>query len=500
MFSRIILVALMISVQIALITLVLVHFSNQAQYVYIFLHALSVILVIRAVGSSENPSFKITWIIFILLLPLTGGVFYLLFGNKRMPKKLQRLMSSKLEDTGAYMPPNTVSENIAVTNPQMARQCRYIYNMSGFPARDGTEAEYFTVGEDMFDRMVKSLRSAKRFIFLEFYIIRPGYMWETIFEILKDKVKSGVEVRLMYDDIGCLKTLPDGYDTLIKSAGIKLCIFNPLRPHVSAVMNYRDHRKIVVIDGDTAFCGGINIADEYINRVSRLGHWKDTGVLLKGRAVWNFTFMFLQQWQFATDETIDFGKYRHTNSAQPGKGFVQVFDDSPLDNVSVTLNVYHSILSRATKYVYITTPYLVIDYRMEEALCSAAGSGVDVRIITPHIYDKWFVHNLTRSHYKKLTAAGVKIYEYTPGFMHGKAVVSDDKVCLVGTCNMDYRSFYLNYECTVAFYNAPIIEDVREDMLYCQSVSRLITSDDVKNISLPIRIVRGILKLFAPLM
>lgn len=501
MFSRLFLVAIMLVLQLGLLVAVILASLQMAFYAYLFFYVISFFAVLFVVSNKDNPSYKITWIIAILLFPLVGGVFYVLLGNKRMPRKLRRHIDADLEDTRRHMPENSLAEErLWPEDRHLALQSRYIYNTSANPVWCGTDAEYYPVGEDMFARMVQELKTAKRFIFMQYFIIRDGLMWNTVFSILKEKVAAGVEVRLMYDDLGCIGTLPNRYDRVIRKAGVKVCVFNPFRPRVSMIMNYRDHRKICVIDGDRAFCGGINLADEYINELERFGHWKDTGVLLKGEAVWSFTFMYLQQWKFSTNEAVDFARYRDFNKPEKNNGLVQVFGDSPLDNVNVTETAYLNIISTATKYVYITTPYLVIDYEMETALIAAAQSGVDVRIYTPHLYDKWYVHILTRSHYEYLIREGVKIYEYTPGFLHGKMFVSDDKICMVGTCNMDFRSFYLHFECSVVFYHSSIVQDVKADMLKAQAASHKITLEESREISLPKRLLRAVLKLFAPLM
>ena len=497
-FSRLFLVAVMILVQLLLITLVVVYFSQSVSYLYIF-NLISFLVVVGIISNTDSPHYKLTWVVFILIMPLTGWLFYLLLGNQRIPKKLRKQIDTWHGNHG-HLPDNLCEEHFAA-QPQLLRQSRYIYNLSGYPLYPNTASEYFPLGELMFERMMEKLCTAERYIFLEYFIISPGYMWDTLFAVLKERVAAGVEVRLMYDDIGSISTMPSHYNRLVVEAGIKLCVFNPFRPRVSMLLNYRDHRKICVIDGEIAFCGGINIADEYINRLERFGHWKDTGVMLQGEAVWSFTFMFLQQWQFSLGEPIDFDAYRpHFPQAKSGEELVQVFGDSPLDKYNVTEIAYMNIISRATRYVYITTPYLVIDSEMETALCTAAQSGVDVRIITPSIYDKWYVHLITRSHYSQLIKAGVKVYEYTPGFMHGKVFVSDDDICMVGTCNMDFRSFYLHFECTVAFFQSQVIESVKQDMLSSQQASRLITLEDTKKISLPMRIVRAFIKIFAPLL
>ena len=495
-------VGVIIIAQASLLAVFVMYASQGTFYGYIFFHAVSFVVVMFLVANNENPSFKITWIIFIMLLPLIGGLLYVLFGNKRIPKKLRTITQKVKCQTRENMPPNTQCERLWEHSASSALQSRYIYNMSGYPAWEDHFSEYYTLGEAMFESMLREIAHAKRYIFLEYFIIAPGQMWDKLFAMLAEKAKEGVEVRLMYDDLGCIRTLPGGYDKIIRAAGIKLCVFNPFRPHLSPVHNYRDHRKLCIVDGLAAFCGGINIADEYINKYEKHGHWKDTGVLIKGPAVWGFAFMFLQLWEIASMQPVSYEQYRVEQYPPPppqAKGFVQVIGDSPLDWVNVTQTTYHSILSRATRYVYITTPYLVIDYATESIICAAAQSGIDVRIITPHRYDKWYVHTLTRAHYANLIRAGVRIYEYTPGFMHGKTYVSDDKVCMVGTCNMDFRSFFLHFECSAAFYESDTVLQVRDDFLRCLEICHEVAPEESLHAPLRLRALRALLKLFAPL-
>ena len=501
MFSRLFLVALMIVFQIALLAFLVLYFSRSIFYVYLLFNLISFFATIGVVSSQDAPSYKLTWAIAILVFPLIGGVFYLLFSRRSMPRPLRKRVEHTLERTHLHMPDNSLEQELFACTPHLSLQSRYIYNVTGYPLMANTQAEYFSLGDKVFPRLLQELHKAEHFIFLEFFIIRPGLFWDSVFEILEEKVREGVEVRLMYDDLGSIVTLPKRYNRMIRRAGIHLCVFNPFRPRINVMFNHRDHRKVVVIDGKTAFCGGFNLADEYINRYERYGHWKDTGVMLRGDAVWSFTFMFLQQWQFSTGEPLRYEDY-HTAQEHllPQNGLAQVFGDTPLDMVNVTETIYLHVIARATKYVYIATPYLVIDKEMENSLCSAAQSGVDVRIFTPHIYDKWYVHLLTRSHYDTLIKAGVRVYEYTPGFMHAKMFVVDDQVCMVGTCNMDFRSFYLHFECGVVFYHSDIVQKVKQDMLECQKLSHEMQLGETEQISIFRRLLRALLKVFAPLM
>jgi cardiolipin synthase len=347
--------------------------------------------------------------------------------------------------------------------------------------------------------MLNEVDKAKKFILIEYFIIDEGLMWETLLEKLQVKLSEGVDIRIMYDDLGCMNTLPNGYEHTLRKMGFSVAVFNRVRPHLNAKLNYRDHRKIFVIDGNVGFTGGINIADEYINRNIRFGHWKDTTVKLTGDAVWNVTLMFFQQWTFTTGEEVELNKYVPTQSAK-SDGFVQPFGDTPLDKENVSENAYIQIINHAKKYVWITTPYLILDPQMITALSIAAESGVDVRIITPHMPDKWYVHTVSRSYYQSLLESGVKICEYTPGFMHAKMFVSDDEVAIVGTTNMDFRSFYLHFECGVAFYKGSVVKKVRDDIAQVLELSTEITLLDQSTLPLSIRLGRSFLKIFSPLM
>ena len=318
---------------------------------------------------------------------------------------------------------------------------------------------------------------------MEFFIVGEGKMWNSILKVLEEKAAAGVDVRFIYDDFGCVSLLPPAYSLILESKGIKSFAFNRFIPLWSLVMNNRDHRKIAVIDGHTAFSGGVNLADEYINEKVRFGHWKDTGFMLKGEAVWNYTVMFLRMWNAHrhTDESYEaFRPHVWHPEAFEGQGFIQPYSDSPLDDERLGENVYLNILNRAKDYVYIFTPYLIVDHEMQTALCLAAKRGVDVRIMTPGIPDKKTIFQLTRSYYPVLLKAGVRIYEYTPGFLHAKSFVCDDEAAVVGTINMDYRSLYLHFECGTFFYQNPLVMDVKRDSLTTMEKGREIALSDTR--------------------
>lgn len=497
--SRMTIVTLLILVQLCFILWGVLRLSVASWVVSSGLELFGVITVIWLVSKQENPSYKLAWVIVILALPIVGIVFYLTFGNKKMPKRHSSHILEYYEKIAPHLAAEQdARELLRRRDPMLGRQADYIAGTSASAAYQNTACTYCPLGEDFFALLTEELEKASSFIFLEYFILEPGKMWDTVFEILQRKAREGVDVRVMYDDLGSIQTLPTGYDRTIAATGIQVSVFNPFRPHVNSMLNYRDHRKICVIDGNTGFTGGINLADEYINTYPKHGHWKDTAVMLKGEAVWNLTLMFLQLWGFSANEVPEFERYRPTER-YPGDGFVQPFGDSPLDDQNVAEDAYMQIINGATDYVYITTPYLILDNEMVNALSMAARSGVDVRIMTPHVPDKWFVHPVTRSFYLPLIRAGVKIYEYTPGFVHAKMFVADDKVAIVGTTNMDYRSFYLHFECGAAFYFSSIVGKVKRDILstlrHCQLVS-----EKEAAASFLVRIGRALLRVFAPLM
>lgn len=500
LLSKMVIVALLILIQIAILVLLVLFLSDYFTIVYGILSLLSICIAVWLVSKNENPSYKLAWIIPIMLFPLFGGVFYLMFGNQSMPKKLvDRIREAEKNEHRVAPPDEPCAGELNTNDPQLGLISNYITRTTGSPVWKNTQAEYLPIGETMWARLREELPKAKRFIFMEYFILEEGEMWEPIFEILKQKAAEGVEIRFMYDDLGSIMTLPVNYDVKLRNAGIQCAVFNPFKPHLNATMNYRDHRKITVIDGNVGFCGGINIADEYINAYDKHGHWKDTGVLLRGDAVWNLTAMFLSLWNFTSPTDKLFEQYRPTMHYE-SDGYVQPFGDSPLDHINVSEETYMQIISRATRYVYITTPYLILDNEMITALQVAARSGVDVRIVTPHVPDKWLVHQTTQSFYQVLLDAGVRIYEYTPGFVHAKMYVSDDTVAIVGTANMDYRSFYLHFECGVCFFRSSVVQDVRADIEHTLTQCFEIPKDYIRHVRLWKRIVRAFLRLFSPMM
>lgn len=504
-FNRTVVCILGIAVQVFYLITVFWSLGTMYTYSYFLFVVLGMLLALYIVNSDMNPSYKIAWIIPILVIPIFGSMFYLFFGNNHSGDRLRKKMANFAAESKLLLPQDDeLIEKLDKENRVVEKQANYIYKYGGYPVYKNTQTTYFPLGEDKFKAMLEELEKAERFIFMEYFIIQEGVMWNTILEVLERKAAQGVDVRVVYDDFGCLFTLPHKYNEVLEAKGIKCKVFNKFKPIWSAKMNNRDHRKILVIDGHTAFNGGINLADEYINAYEKHGHWKDTAVMLKGEAVWSFTMMFLTMWNYLNNTKPDnYSIYmpREEDIAQyKSDGFVIPFTDSPLDDEPVGENVYLNIINDAKDYVYITTPYLIIDNEMQTSLILAAKSGIDVRIITPHIPDKWFVHEVTRAHYKKLTKHGVRIYEYTPGFIHAKNFVSDDSVAVVGTINLDFRSLYLHFECATWMYNTECIEDVRNDYFKTLEKCQEITYEDCLHVNFFKRVCRALLRLFAPMM
>lgn len=504
LFSRLAIVGFLIFFQLVVLLFGIWKLTESFVYLYVFFFIISVLVVIYIVSRTDNPSYKLAWTIPVLLFPIFGGLFYLIFGGKKMNNKFKRKVERVYnESKDALIQDDGIINELENIDKSVANQAKYTSKYAMSPIYKNTTTEYLSPGEEFFDCLIKELKKAKRYIFMEYFIVHEGKMWNAILDILEEKAKEGVDVRMIYDDMGCLTTLPYKYNEQIEKRGIKCQVFNPFVPFLSIVLNNRDHRKITVIDGHTGFTGGTNLADEYINEIVRFGHWKDASIMIKGEAVWNLTVMFLQVWSFNTGEKINYSDFKVLDEHKldiESDGYVQPYADSPLDDEIVGENVYLNIINKAKDYVYISTPYLIIDNELVTALTLAAKSGVDVRIITPHIEDKWYAHIVTRAYYPQLIKAGVKIYEYTPGFIHSKTVVSDDVVGTVGTINFDYRSLYLHFECGVWLYKTKSVMQIKDDYIKMIDVCTRITLEDCRHIKLYDRILTAILRVFAPLM
>ena len=495
-------VAISLVVQLAVILIMLLGFNEYYTAFNRICLALSMLIVIWIVGDRSNPSYKIAWIIPIMLFPIFGWLLYLLFGGNRLSKRARQRMQRSVQIVEEELKDAYKADQLAqIAGDDAGNMARYLEHRAQCPVYRNTQTTYFSLGEAQFESILQELKKAQRYIFLEFFIIEPGEMWDAILAVLEEKAAAGVDVRVLYDDIGCMFTLPRNYSRVLKNKGIQCCVFNRFQPILSVRMNNRDHRKILVVDGVVAYTGGTNLADEYINAKQRFGHWKDTAILLQGEAAWSFTVMFLNMWSLATGKKEEFAAYRPTLPTPfEAAGFVQPYGDSPLDDEPVGEMVYLNLINKAKRYVYLTTPYLIIDHATTTALTAAAKAGADVRIITPHIPDKKAIFEVTRAHYLPLLQAGVKIYEYTPGFIHAKIFAVDDRFATVGTVNMDYRSMFLHFEDGVLLYDTPTVLDIKEDFLATQGVSQEVSLEQCRGASLPRRILRALLRVFAPLM
>ena len=463
------------------------------------LNVLSLFITLYLVRKDENSDYKIIWLVLIGMMPLLGGALYLAFGNKAPAKRMrQRMQAVERQHTAdlAQQPGQTDA-----LDPASRGLSRYISEYGPYPAWKNSTAKYYPCGEAMYPDLLADLEKAERFIFLEFFIVRTGKMWDGVEDILVRKAAQGVDVRLIYDDFGSLLGLPTDFIVRMERSRIRCIPFNPVVPLVSLVMNHRDHRKIVVVDGNTAYTGGVNLADEYINEEERFGYWKDAALRTEGAAVWNFTVMFLDHWNAFRPSEEDYAPFMpqaESLSAQ-SDGVIQPYGDSPLDEEPVAETVYLDILAQSQQYVYFYTPYLAIGEEMLDALRNAAKRGVDVRLVLPGIPDKKLIFRLTRSYYVPLLRAGVRIYEFTPGFLHAKCYVSDDRAAVVGSINMDYRSLFLHFECgALLLYNSQVIA-LRDDVLRTLPECREVQLADCRT-SLAGTLLDSVLRLLSPLM
>ena len=447
-----------------------------------------------------NPAYRQSWIILIMIFPLFGGVLYYLIGNKRPIKHMRENLEEQeqLHSHEVDLVPD-INYLLEEKNEGLAGISKYLRDYANAPLYMDDPVRYYPSGESMMDDLVNDLKKAKKTIFVEFFIVEYGVMFDQIFDVLIEKANEGVDVRFIYDGFGTLTRLPEDFEEYCKELGIKAMNFNPVKPIISMVYNTRDHRKFIIIDNEVAYTGGLNIADEYINEIERFGYWKDNMIRVEGPAVWNYTLMFLNMWEILNRAIEQYDKYLPTIEEETD-GFVLPFPDGPFDGHQTTGNVYLKIISSATKYVYITTPYLILDNELLVGLKIAAMSGIDVRIILPHIPDKKLVFIVTRSYYRELIGAGVKIYEYTPGFIHTKSIITDDIIGIVGTANFDFRSLYLHFEDSCLLCNNSSLIDLRNDFLETVAISHEIKTEDLKKEGMIKKFVLSILKVFSPLM
>lgn len=501
-FSRFGITALFLLIQVLVILILFIWFDEDVQYFAVVSTTFTVIIMLHLFTLEMEASSKLTWMFLITILPLPASLMLLFTehdsGHRRLSRRLQRLIR---DSKNKITQDEEVLKKEEVVSTSTDALCHYLNHSGRFPLYDSTEVTYFPLGEQKFKAMLEELKKAEKFIFMEYFIIDEGLMWGSILKILADKAAEGVEVRVMYDGMCEISTLTSDYPKRLEKLGIKCKSFSPLTPFISTQYNYRDHRKILVIDGKVAFNGGVNLADEYINEIVRFGHWKDTAVMLKGKAADSFTLMFLQMWHLSEiGRDMDWDRY--FGLAEPAKndGYLIPYCDSPLDQYKVGETVYMDILDRARSYVHIMTPYLILDNELEKSLTYAAQRGVDVKLILPGIPDKKMPYALAKTHYKQLLDAGVHIYEYDPGFVHAKVFVSDDEKAVVGTINLDYRSLYHHFECATYMLRTGCIPQIEEDFESTLAKCSEVTYETIKKTKLSYRIRGGIMKIFAPLM
>lgn len=571
-FVRLAYCLLFISIQAAVLIFMYLFAVEQLPYFLLGCTVLSLLCAAHLINRNDNPAYTVAWLVPMLLLPIFGGLLYLMFGSGRVTKK-QRALSFLLRknaetdvgvpdavgklngnepektagnaavETAAKTDRNTAgktaetpktakavetqaqkttetpktaetSKTAETTEPKEApegaasarMQSAYLSRVSGCLPYEDTETLYFPSGEAMLPEMLSVLRRAESYIFISAFIIGEGVFWDAVLAVLREKAEAGLDVRVMYDDFGCLLTLPRRYDGYLRSLGIRSQVYNRFNTILSPRPNNRDHRKLCIVDGKYGFCGGINFADEYINRRVRFGYWKDAAVLLRGPGVWGMTAQYLSVWDFCAGEREALSPFVPKTWEKPEKsnitadsGIVQPFTDIPMDREQVGETVYFHLITKAERYVWIMSPYLVIDHTLLTALTAAAKSGADVRILTPFVPDKRVIHFLTRSYYRPLLEAGVRIFEYTPGFLHAKTVVSDDRFAVVGSINLDYRSLYLHTECGIWMYGTDAVRAVRDDFLHTQEESAEVTTGQLGRLTWYKRLWLSVLRTFAPL-
>ncbi len=468
LFGRVALVGLAIVVQLFFVLSIVIFLDEYYKMMEMTMAVLSFIVLISVVNRDMTTEAKIPWIILILSAPLTGTVLYTLFSENHLSREEKNRYRRIIHKSRPYFHQEILPEEaFRDLTGKYAGQCTYIHRATGQVAYQNTDVTYYPVGEAFYQDLLGELEKAQKYIFMEYFIIKPGRMWNSILAILERKVQAGVEVRVLYDDLGSVAYLPADYDEFLRKKGIQCVKFNPFKPVISEAHNNRDHRKITIVDGKVGFVGGANLADEYINVTHPYGHWKDTTLKLEGKGVKGLILLFLQNFNVQRGgEVDDFTRYIPEDYPErPANGLVLPFGDGPRPayNDYIAENVYLNIINQAERYVWITTPYLILDNRLQNALCNAAQRRVDVRIVTPHIPDKKFVFAITRSNYKKLQQNGVKIYEYLPGFIHAKQFLCDDEVGVVGSINLDYRSLMHHFECGAWLYRVNCLKDIKTD-------------------------------------
>ncbi len=506
--GRLFLCAALILLQMGALAALVLWAAFRSTAAFTLWWAVSLALALWVAVREENGSYKAAWVLLLLGLPPAGALLWLTWGRRGPAgKRKKALLQAKEEQKLFFQPDSGALEELLRKRPSLGVQAAYLHNISGFGPMGNTQVDYCPLGEEQLAVMLRELPRAEKFILLEYFILEPGEMWDSILAILRQKAQAGVEVRVLWDDMGCIGTLPPGTRRQLETWGISTLVYNPLGPGIDPGLNYRDHRKLCIIDGRLGICGGINLADEYINKKRLHGHWKDNAEGPGGPGVWSLTRMFFQLWcSGGGGPVMEPERYRFpcpvegTEASPLSPGWVQPYCDSPLDRHQVAENAYLQLISRATRYIWLTSPYLILDNRFLRTLCAAAQSGVQVRVLCPRQGDRWFVHMVTRSYYPPLLAAGVEVWEYSPGFIHAKMAVSDGEAAIVGTANLDFRSLYLHHECAVALWDCPAVGKIAGDIRHTLSKSQRITLAELAAEPWYKRLLAAFLRLFAPFM
>lgn len=498
---RYILAMLLTLLEVAAIIALLIYLCGYVPYFYLAAWCTEIACVIRIIASDDNPDYKVPWLLLVLVVPMAGFMLYFLFYSRTLQKKFVRRLDALHQNT-TFRAESGLLEYLKAEDPVAAAQANMLCQISDTHIYRNTKQEYFPLGETMFPRLVDDLKGAEKFIYMEYFIIQDGIFWNTILDVLKEKASSGVEIKVLYDDIGCMATLPGNYAKSLRKYGIEAMPFSRLKGNADSEFNNRSHRKITVIDGSVGYTGGINLADEYINAVQKYGHWKDIAIRLEGEAVWEMTKLVLVDFGINVRKMPQFRPDLYpTRQDIREQGYVIPFGDgpAPIYPHRVGKSVIQNMVAGATQYAWMTTPYLIIDNDLCTTIESAALRGVDVRIIVPHIPDKRLVFGMTRSYYHRLMAAGVKIYEYAPGFIHAKSYLVDDKMAMIGTINLDYRSLVHHFENGVWMYGTKTIGSLKADMEETLSRSISVRNTMLKT-SLPTHFIRSVVRIFAPML
>lgn len=504
-FSGLVIRVLMMVIAVAIQGLVifgsLTLATNLATGVRTLSLIISLIALVVILWGNRAVEYKLVWVMLVLLFPFVGGIFYLIYGDQRPGKRIRLAKANikhraieALKDVDCKVEVEEVDEHY---DYRVAQQVNYLTRSGEFVAFENTDVTYYAWGEDAFVEMLAAMENAERYICAEYFIISEGHMFNAMFDVMVRKAAAGVDVKFMYDDMGSMFKLPNRVLGRAKEAGIRMVPVNRFDPR-TLKFNNRDHRKLLIIDGEVGFTGGINIGDEYINIVDHFGLWKDTMLKLEGAAVFGMLGLFYSIWDLITKDNTDLNSLRPELAERTTPGWVIPFDDSPFDDVSVGWAAHRNMMSRAKHSIDLFTPYLIPSQYMVEEIAGLALSGISVRIYTPGVPDKWLVWQATKANYQALLEAGVEIYEFSPGFMHAKQMVVDDDFAILGTINMDFRSFYLHQENAIWMYGVPAISDLKKDMEQTRAVSHRVTLEEVNATPGWLKVIQRVMKIMTP--